>query len=295
MRKAACPHDLGARVVILGIVAEDERLRHDGAQQAFGDAIRDFHRVALNKVALHGVHENIGAAAGGLIIRQSHGQFGIHDGELRAADIVVIAALDAALLFGDDGGIAHFAAGSGDGQHHADGQTALGLALVIVEIPDVAVHAHAVADGLGRVDDAAAADGKDEVNAFLFAQVDALIDEGEMRVGDDAAKLDMRDVRRVEGRFDLVEQAAAARALTAEMNQNLFAALRADEVADLLMGIFAEIDVGRGVIAEIAHEEKTSSSVCYALISEMEKTNGREKGRRLWRTTILESVTVTAS
>ena len=40
------------------------------------------------------------------------------------------------------------------------------------------------------------------------------------------------------------------------MNQNLFAALRADEVADLLMGIFAEIDVGRGVIAEIAHEEK---------------------------------------
>ena len=69
----------------------------------------------------------------------------------------------------------------------------------------------------------------------------------------------------------------------------------ADEVADLLMGIFAEIDVGRGVIAEIAHEEKTSSSVCYALISEMEKTNGREKGRRLWRTTILESVTATAS
>ena len=116
-----------------------------------------------------------------------------------------------------------------------------------------------------------------------------------MRVGDDAAKLDMRDVRRVEGRFDLVEQAAAARALTAEMNQNLFAALRADEVADLLMGIFAEIDVGRGVIAEIAHEEKTSSSVCYALISEMEKTNVREKGRRLWRTTILESVTATAS
>ena len=46
---------------------------------------------------------------------------------------------------------------------------------------------------------------------------------------------------------------------------------------------------------EIAHEEKTSSSVCYALISEMEKTNGREKGRRLWRTTILESVTATAS
>ena len=108
-----------------------------------------------------------------------------------------------------------------------------------------------------------------------------------MRIGDDAAKLDMRDVRRVEGRFDLVEQAAAARALAAEMNQNLFAALRADEVADLLMGIFAEIDVGRGV--------KTSSSVCYALISKMEKTNGREKGRRLWRTTILESVTVTAS
>ena len=34
MRKAACPHDLGARGRNFGIVAEDERLRHDGAQQA---------------------------------------------------------------------------------------------------------------------------------------------------------------------------------------------------------------------------------------------------------------------
>lgn len=41
----------------------------------------------------------------------------------------------------------------------------------------------------------------------------------------------MRDTRRIEGRFDLIEQAAAARALAAEMNQNLFAALRADEIA----------------------------------------------------------------
>ena len=74
-----------------------------------------------------------------------------------------------------------------------------------------------------------------------------------MRIGDDAAELDVRDARRIEGRFDLIEQAAAARALAAEMNQNLFAALRADEVADLPLGIAAEIDVGGRVKFEIAH------------------------------------------
>ena len=63
-----------------------------------------------------------------------------------------------------------------------------------------------------------------------------------MRIGDDAAELDVGDARRIEGRFDLIEQAAAARALAAEMNQNLFAALRADEVADLPLGVTAKID-----------------------------------------------------
>ena len=74
-----------------------------------------------------------------------------------------------------------------------------------------------------------------------------------MRIGDDAAELDVRDARRIEGRFDLIEQAAAARALAAEMNQNLFAALRADEVADLPLGIAAEIDVGGRIKFKIAH------------------------------------------
>ena len=83
--------------------------------------------------------------------------------------------------------------------------------------------------------------------------------------------------------------------LAAEVDENLFAALRADKSADLLMRISAEIDMGRGIIAEIAHGEKTSSSVIYAFNSETEKTNGREKGRRLCRTVIVESVTVTAS
>ena len=95
MCQAACPHDLGARVVILGIVAEDDGLRHDGAQKPLGDAVRDFQRIALREIALHGVHEDIGAAAGGLVIRQGHGQLRVHNGELRAADFVVIAALDA--------------------------------------------------------------------------------------------------------------------------------------------------------------------------------------------------------
>ena len=87
------------------------------------------------------------------------------------------------------------------------------------------------------------------INELFLEQFDNPI----LRTLDDAAKLDMRDVRRVEGRFDLVEQAAAARALAAEMNQNLFAALRADEVADLPLGVTAKIDVGGRVKFKIAH------------------------------------------
>ena len=54
------------------------------------------------------------------------------------------------------------------------------------------------------------------INELFLEQFDNPI----LRTLDDAAKLDMRDVRRVEGRFELVEQAAAARALTAEMNRH---------------------------------------------------------------------------
>ena len=72
-------------------------------------------------------------------------------------------------------------------------------------------------------------------------------------VAKEMPELDARDACRIEGRFDLIEQAAAARALAAEMNQNLFAALRADEVAILPLGIAAEIDVGGRIKFKIAH------------------------------------------
>ena len=253
VRKAARPHDLSACVVVLRVVAQNLRLLHHRAHQRFGDAVRDFHGVALHKIALQRVHQNIRAAACRLVIRQGHGQFGVHDGELRAADVVVIAALDAAFFLGDDGGVAHLASGSGDGQDDADRQAAGGAARVVIQRPDIAVHAHAVADRLCRVNDASAADGKDEIDAFLAAKLDALIDEGQMRIRHDAAELNMRNACRVQRRLNLIEQTAAACALSAVMDQNLLAALSADKLTDLILRSTAKIDVSRGIVTEIAH------------------------------------------
>ena len=155
------------------------------------------------------MHHYIHAAACRLICGKSVGELGVHYRKFALAVVAVERALEHILVIGDNRAVAHFAAGGRYGKHGSHRSAALADGLADVKVPHVAVIFESRTDGLAGVDDAAAADGKDEVNAFLFAQVDALIDEGEMRIGDDAAKLDMRDVRRVEGRFDLVEQAAA--------------------------------------------------------------------------------------
>ena len=74
-----------------------------------------------------------------------------------------------------------------------------------------------------------------------------------MRIRHDAAELNMRNVCRVQRRLNLIEQTAAACALSTVMDENLLAALSADKLTDLILRSAAKIDVGRGIVAEIAH------------------------------------------
>ena len=124
---------------------------------------------------------------------------------------------------------------------------------MVIQFPDVAVHAHAVTNRLCRVDDASAADSENEIDALSAAKLDALIDERQVRIRHDAAELNMRNACRIQRRLNLIEQTAAACALSAVMNQDLLAALSADEFADPVLRPTAKIDVGRRIVAEVAH------------------------------------------
>ena len=110
VRKAACPHHFGSCFVIPRIIAQNQRIFHNGTEQGFRDAIGDFHMAAVRKVAFHRMHHDIGTAAGGLVIRQGHSQRRIHHRKTRSAKIRIVAALLVFFLFGDDGGIAHLTA-----------------------------------------------------------------------------------------------------------------------------------------------------------------------------------------
>ena len=78
VRQTACPHQTGARIIILRIFQRRLYIPHDRAQQTFRQLIRQTHRIALcGEIPLHRVHHNVGSTAGGLVIRQ-----GICDGRI---------------------------------------------------------------------------------------------------------------------------------------------------------------------------------------------------------------------
>ena len=66
------PHHLGSRVIVVWIVHKDLRVRDHGAHKTFRNGIGDLHISAVCEIALHGMHQNIGAAAGCLVWRESH-------------------------------------------------------------------------------------------------------------------------------------------------------------------------------------------------------------------------------
>ena len=132
------------------------------------------------------------------------------------------------------------------------GSISFTLGLPGVEIPHVAGVRHADGDGLGRVDDAAAADREDAGQLVLPEEPDALLHEGEPGVGHHAAQLLEGDARLLQARAHPVEQARRLDALPAVVQQD---ALRhgGGLPADRLLGAPAEDDPGRVLEDEVLH------------------------------------------
>ncbi len=200
------------------------------------------------------MHQDVHAAAGRLVGGQGGGELRVHDGEAGTADVVVVAPLDAALVFGDDAAVAHLAACGGDGEHHAHRQAGLGPAGPVVELPHVGLLRQAIGDGFGGVDDAAASHGQNEVYTLLPAQLNAAVHQRQPGVGHHAAQLGVGDLRLIQRGLDPHQQPGPDHAAAAVVNQHFFAALGLDQRAGLLLRALAEHHLGGGVIDEIEHK-----------------------------------------
>ena len=237
---------------------QHEGVLEHGAQQPLGEFVGELEGLLGGEVALHGVHHDVHAAARRLIPRQCDRELGVHDRELGAAVIGVAALLDAQLLVGDHAAVAHLGAGGCDGEHHADGRAARGLADARVEVPGIAAAGEAVADGLGGIDDRAAAHGEDEVHALGARELEALVDEREARVGHNAAQLDVGKARLVEGGTHAVDKSRAHSRLPAKMHEHLGGAELLGELARLALGTKTELDLRGRVIGEAVHRKSSS-------------------------------------
>ena len=81
--EASCPHNFSTCVVIHGIVAKDDCILLNCAQKPFCECIRDLHVAAVCEISFHGMHHDVRAAAGCLIVRKSHRELRVQDGKSR--------------------------------------------------------------------------------------------------------------------------------------------------------------------------------------------------------------------
>ena len=248
----AGPHDVGAGFIVVGILHHAAALVHHGQHNAFQHSVGGFHVLGRSEVALEGVGDDVGDAAGGLEGRQALGEDRVHDGELRADAVGLRGGLLEGLLVGDDGVGGTLAAGRGNGQHHADGQGGL-RGLAGEEVPEVPVIGNTHGDGLGGVDDAAAADGQEEVDLFLPGKLDALIDKSAARIRLDAAERDGAQAFGGDGVLHPVKQTGLLCRLAAVDDHDTAAAKLFDITAGLVFAVAAEDKIGRAVKIKIIH------------------------------------------
>ena len=128
------------------------------------------------------MHHDVRATACCLIIRQCHGEFGVHYRKSRAAVITAVSALNQAFLLGYNRGIAHLASRCRNGQDDAQRKAAAYLTLIIVVIPYITFICDTVSDSLGRIDRTSAAYSQEKIDIFFFAEFNAFVNKSEMRI-----------------------------------------------------------------------------------------------------------------
>ena len=254
----AAPHQVGAGVVVIGAIHYAPALLNDGAEQSFAKTVGGFAMGCVGEVALHDVCHHVGNAAGRLEGRKGERQLGIHDGKHGAQHLGRAQTdLDEALAARDDGIARALATGGGNGEHHAHLEGTLHGDVKAVEIPEVAVVAHAGGYGLGGVDDRTAAHGQQEVDVLAASQTDALIHLVVERIGLHAAQRDASQASLEKLVGQLPEQAAAHHVALPVDHQHAGGTIRPAQRTGLLLGAPPEYELGGAVETEMIHKFKS--------------------------------------
>ena len=201
------------------------------------------------------MHQNVRHAAGDLPPGKRRGKRGVHDGKDRAVIIRIEPALLQNGLVGEDGGVARLAAGGRDGENDADGRALFNLLLSEPEVPDVDIRiCLAVGDCLRSIDDAAAADGKNQLCVHGDCLFDALARQPQVRVRLHAAERVIRNARAAKKRQHPVQKTAFLCTVPAVDHKHAARAAFFQLLGQLLHAVFSKDDPRRDTIFKRLHE-----------------------------------------
>ena len=254
VRQGACPHDLAHGRFVMRVTHSGGAVFQHDAQQRLGQLIRQSVIGDGVKIPVERVHENVAHAARDLMHRERRGEQGVENGEGRAVERGVEAALFACLCVGQNGGVARLAAGCRDGQHNADGHGSCQRRAALPELPDICAGVgRAVGDGLAGVDDAAAADRQNQLRTRFQRQLHALAGQRRARVRLHAAERAILNARLVQKPEHAVKQSTFLRARAAIDDQHARKSAFFQQLRQLLCAACAEHDLSRYEIFKSVH------------------------------------------
>ena len=127
--------------------------------------------------------------------------------------------------------------------------------LFLEDLPEIIPVYHAQRNGLGRIDDAAAAHCQEEVRTLCLCLFQALFHQRQAGIGLYAAKLNKGNARIVELCHHDIIQAGTLYAPAAVHQHNLGATVLFYLFGNLLFSPFAKDNVGIHVVLEIFHQK----------------------------------------
>ena len=189
------PGVLRPRFVVLWVLDQLRYEPYHAADKGIAQLVHHLRALVAVQHALQHMGDDVDAAVDRLPLRQGGLERGVDDRDLGVDEGAVHGDLGLLLRVGDHGDAVHLAGGRRGRQHAEDGQSLLDLRLALKEVPHVAVVARAGRHSLGRVKDAAPAEGDDCVHRRGLDAGDRLAHLVDARVGLHAADLREGDAR----------------------------------------------------------------------------------------------------
>ena len=192
------PHQVGAGLVVVGLLDGDGRIFDDGLHQAFHKAIEHIEVLVHIEIDLEEVRQDVGRAASGLIGADTEGEARVEEGCLGQHSRVKPTDFVVGFGVADDGSRVHLRARGRKGQDADDGQGTLdgGTFAEVEEVPGVVVDTGTGGHDLGGIDGGATAHSQQHVDVVLFAHLHAFAHGADAWV-----RLDAREFEQFESGF----------------------------------------------------------------------------------------------